>query len=174
MNFTAAERKTLAIIGVLILLFGAIVGGAAAVAAHATDSDDDHLPYVQVAVGDKLTRVYPLQWCDPLMRECQREPRSVGYAPVSVGQTALISVSKEIAQAPWALLAQYYTPRGAELAEHVYLSNSQYTVALASTRERTLVNIEIHAASAVETPQGIPSRGVLAADTTPKKEAAER
>ncbi|GAB17706.1 hypothetical protein GOEFS_037_00090 [Gordonia effusa NBRC 100432] len=177
MNFTAAEKKTLAILAAIALLFGAIVVGGAASLAHNTESD--HRPYMQIAVGDELTRVYPIVWCDVLMRECDpplrsKSTRTKSHVPVNVGQTALVSVSAEIADSPWALIAEYYTPRGITRDEPVYRSGTQYTVALHSTLDRTLINVEIQAPSAVNTDQGFVVRGFLAADTTPKRETAEQ
>ncbi|MFW0791474.1 DUF2771 family protein [Gordonia sp. CPCC 205333] len=177
MNFTAAEKKILAILAAVVALFGAIVVGGAALLAHQTESD--HRPYLQIAVGDELTRVYPIVWCDVLMRDCDpplrsKATRTKSHVPVNVGQTALVSVSADIADSPWALIAEYYTPNGIVRDEPIYPSNTQFTVALRSTVERTLINIEVQAPSAIESPQGFVVRGFLAADTTPKRPTAEQ
>lgn len=174
MNFTAAEKKTLAIVAALIVLFGAVVVGAAVTLARTTSSDRDHLPYLQIAVGDQLTRVYPIVWCDVSMRECDppigsKVNRTTTHVPVRVGQTALLSVSAEIADNPWAMIAEYYTPNGIVRDEPLFPSRSRYTVALTSTLERTLISIEVQAPSAIQTPDGIVVRGFLGVDTLPQQ-----
>lgn len=179
MNFTAAEKKTLALIATLVVLFGAVVVASAVVLARATSSDRDHLPYLQIAVGDQLTRVYPIVWCDVQMRDCDppigsKVNRTTTPVPVRVGQTALVSVSAEIAQNPWAMIAEYYTPNGIVRDEPLYPSNTRYTVALPSTLDRTLISIEVQAPSAVQTPDGIVVRGFLGVDTLPQQPAVKQ
>lgn len=172
MNLSATEKKFLAIGMVALVLFAGIVVGAATLLANTGKTDER--PHVQIAVGDTLTKVDPLIWCDVLMRECDppynsRATRSTAKAPVTVGQSAVVSVPAEIATGPWSLVAEYYTPHGYVRDERILPSNSQYTVVLHSTLERTLVTIQIQAPSAVETPDGFIVRGTFSVDTTPTK-----
>lgn len=169
---SSATKRTLGIVGVLVLLYAAVIVGAAALVAANTDHNDR--PYLQIAVGDQLHRVEPIYWCDVLMRECDPPMKSVvtrskSRIPVTVGETALVSVSQQIATGPWRLVAEYYTPTGIVRDEPFFLSDSTYTVALHSTVERTLLTIEVQAPSAIETSDGVVARGILAADTAPAK-----
>lgn len=175
-NFTAAERKALAIFGVLVLLFGVVVIGGAAGLAQLTKSDDDHRPYMQIAVGDQLTRVYPIIWCDVYMRECDppigsKVTRTKTHVPVKVGETALVSVSEDIASGPWSYTAEYYTPQGLVQVGDVFRSNTRFTIAIPSTAERTLLTIEVKTPSAATESGDFRIRGFLSADTAPQRPA---
>lgn len=172
MRGSRGEKKAAAIAIAVAVVFTAVVGGT--VAALTVGKPRGVVPYLNVAVGDRLTQVRPSQLCDVLMREClvNRSPDvQNARAPLPIGQTAIVSVSKEISDHPWLLYTLYADRNGTIInpdPEPEYQrSGATYTVTLPSTPDRVLVNIEVQPLSAVAEGADQVVRGVLAVNVTP-------
>ncbi|MGV9711101.1 DUF2771 family protein [Gordonia sp. NPDC003424] len=177
MHLTPGEKKSLAIIAAIVVAFVVVVGATVAVLTKDTwsgDGHDDEPGYLQLAIGDRLVRVEPAKWCDVLVRSCDppgAELRPSPHEPIPVGQTTLLSVSEEIAQSPWVLYLLYadrsgkiINPEPEGIAQR---SGSTYTVALRSTPDRVLINVEVQPLSAVTEGDDYVARGILSVNTTP-------
>ncbi|MGV9823990.1 DUF2771 family protein [Gordonia sp. NPDC003429] len=173
MQLRSGEKKAIAIIVVVAVLFVAVVGGT--VAALTVGRHHDEGPYLQLAVGDRLVRVEPSIRCDVFGNNCEPKDLSqatFGHVPVPVGESVLMSVSADIARQPWTLVTQYADARGVITdpdPEPVYKkSGATYTVTLPSTHDHVLVKIEVKVISAQTTATALPFRAVFAVDTTPE------
>ncbi len=173
----SGDKKAIAIIAAVVIAFVVIVGGAVAVLTRDQWSGDDNNNtedlYLQLAVGDRLVRVEPTSMCDVFLKNCQPENDAdihVEKVPVPVGESVVLSVSKDIAKFPWNLVVQYLTPQGLDGTSEPMRSNTTYTTVLHSTPEQILVNIEVQVPSVVSPAgeEGVIARGYLAADTTPQ------
>ncbi|MFW0785453.1 DUF2771 family protein [Gordonia sp. CPCC 206044] len=172
----SGEKKALTIIAAVAVVFVLVVGGTVAFLTRdvwSGDSNDDDDLYLQLAVGDRLIRVEPTLMCDIFLKNCSpSDPRdiSVQRVPIPIGESVLVSASKDVAEWPWNLVVQYLTPRGPEVTSTPMRSESTYTTALHSTPDRVVVNIEVQIPSAVTEPgtDNVMARGFLAADTTPE------
>lgn len=166
---SSGDKKALAIIAGVVVVFVAVVGTAVGVLAATSPSHKDSA-YVQLAVGDKLITVQPLRWCDLYIRDCDPPTgkRPTPHVPVDPDQTVLLSVSQEISDGPWNLTTLYNTPAGLLEVESPQPSGTTFSTALVSTPARALIGITITAASVVSAPDGSTSvaRGVLAIDTS--------
>ena len=173
MQFNSGEKKVVAIIAIVAVVFVAVVGGT--VSALVVGHHHDERGYLHVAIDDELITVRPTEWCDVLMQHCtadQDQALRGQHVPLPVGQSALVSVSEEISEHPWLLYALYADRSGKLIdpdPEPMYkASGSTYTVALHSTPDRVLVNIEVQPLSAVVVGgQFQVARGVLALNTPP-------
>ena len=108
MQLRSGEKKAIAIIVVVAVLFVAVVGGT--VAALTVGRHHDEGPHLQLAVGDRLVRVEPSIRCDVFGNNCEPKDLSqatFGHVPVPVGESVLMSVSADIARQPWTLVTQY-------------------------------------------------------------------
>lgn len=175
MHVNSGEKKALAIIAAVVVAFVVIVGGTVAVLTKDQWSGDstEEQPYLQLAVGDRLVRVDPTRMCDVFLKNC--EPKRMADAqvqrvPVPVGESVMLSVSKDIAEWPWNLVIQYLTPEGLDGTSVPMRSNSTYTTVLHSTPDRILINVEVQVPSAIADAQNnnVIARGYLAADTSPQ------
>lgn len=177
MQLNSSEKKTLTIIAAVAVVFVVIVGVTVAVLTHGSHEEKDR-PYLQLAIGDRLTRVDPAQMCDVFLKNC--EPARVADVhvpkiPVPVGDAVVLSVSNSIAEFPWKLVTQYWTPGGPVEDTEQYGSGTTYSEVLHSSPDRILINIEVQLPSVVPV-SGVPdedsadtyARGYLAADTTPE------
>ncbi|SIS16765.1 DUF2771 family protein [Williamsia sterculiae] len=167
---SSGEKKALAIILVVAVVFVAVVGGL--VFALTSGHDDPDEPYLQVTSGSHFARVRPSVWCDVKLEKCDppagTQARRPAAFPVQPGDTLMLSVSADIASGPWFLVTQYATPRGVqEPGIAVKLSKTTYTEVLRSTADRTLVSVEVQVPSAVAVGDQTNVRGYLSLDTTP-------
>jgi hypothetical protein len=169
-RLTTGEKKFFAIATITVLLFVAVVGGT--VAALVSRHENDDVPYLHVANGDKLTRVEPLIYCGIDMSGCKGslngKPTRI---PVQAGDTVMVSLSSDLSVGPWTLVVQYLTGDKNDdfenTAEEFYGSGSKRTITLASTRDRVLATIEIKQPSQMEKDGGFIPRGIWGIDTLP-------
>ena len=169
---SSGEKNAVATIATVALLFVAVVGTTVGVLV-ATSKSEEHKPYFQLAVGTSLHTVDPVRWCeidlskcDPPLNQKQSETPRVD---VETGQSVLLSVSKDIAEAPWNLTTLYWTPKGLIEKEDPQASGETFSVTLHSRPNRILLGVTINVASVISSPDGTTTlaRGVLAADTSP-------
>ena len=171
MYLRSGEKKALAIITAVAVLFVAVVG--TAVFLLVRDAPREHQPYLHVATDDGLHQIDTVRWCDLFLRGCDppldRPQRDTPHVPVPIGTTAVLSVSTSIGEGPWTLIALYSTPRGPYEDEKTYASGSRYTVILRSRPDSVLLGITVNLPSAIINQDGTlgPARGVLAVDTKP-------
>lgn len=166
------SRKA-ATIGIAVLVvFTAVVGGTVALLTVGKPRSSD--AYLNVAIGDRLTKVHPTQWCDLLLRGCRAatSPEILNARmPLPIGESAMVSVSPEIADQPWLLYALYADRNGTIInpnPEPQYQSSGEtYTVTLPSTPDRVLLNIEVQPLSAVAQGDDQVVRGILALNVAP-------
>lgn len=70
----------------------------------------DSRPEVTFYSHGESVRVGPVQYCDPLARECAKpRPSAVGSLEVPPGMPLQISVPEEIARTPWQVVFRYRT-----------------------------------------------------------------
>ncbi|MFW0795944.1 DUF2771 family protein [Gordonia sp. CPCC 205515] len=177
MHLNSGEKKTLAIIAAIVVAFVVVVGATVAVLTKDTWSGDGHDDegYLQLAIGDDLVRVEPAKWCDVLVRECDppgAELRPSPHEPIPAGESALMSVSQEIAESPWVLYLMYADRNGKIINPEpegiAQRSDSTYTQVLRSTPDRVLINVEVQPLSAVTEGDDYVARGILSVNTTPE------
>lgn len=178
MQLNSGEKKTVAIIAAVVVAFVVVVGATVAVLTKDTWSGDDHHEepgYLQLAVGDQLVRVEPAKWCDVLVRECDppgTELRPSPHVPIPTGETALLTVSNNIAESPWVIYLMYADKNGTivdpEPEGIAQRSDTTYTRELRSTPDRVLVNVEVQPLSAVTEGDDYVARGILSVNTTPE------
>ena len=173
MRFNSGEKRAVAIIASVAVVFVAVVGGT--VGALVAGNHHDDRGYLHVAIDDELITVKPTEWCDVLMQRCtadQDQALRGQHVPLPVGQSAMLSVSEDISEHPW-LLYRLYADRNGVIVNpnptpEYKTSGSTYTVELPSRSDRVLVNIEVQPLSAVVVDgQYQVARGVLSLNTTP-------
>lgn len=166
----SGEKKAVTIILVVAVVFVAVVGVTVGFLVAGTSSQKDEA-YMHIAVGDELHTVQPTAWCTVLGENCVTHP-GVNRVPVPIGESAVVSVSHQIAEGPWGLVTQYARADGTvynvDPIPAFQLSGHTYTVVLPSTPDRVLVNVEVQSLSAVAQGDTINLRGLLSADTTPE------
>lgn len=167
MSLSTGEKKFAIITAIVAVLFVAIVGGT--VAALTVDHESSDVPYLQVASGSELVRVEPLIYCDIDGTDCEGSlddpPTRI---PVAVGDTAMISLSDDLAIGPWTVVVQYLTADGFDTGtETFYGSDTRRVITLASTEDKILAAVEIRQPSQVEVEGQFVPRGVWGLDTLP-------
>nr|WP_249361847.1 DUF2771 family protein [Gordonia araii] len=171
---SASEKKFLALLGVAVLVFSTVVVGAGAFWASRTDVD--HRPYATISVGSTYTQAYPTVLCDRQLAGCDGDfrknyPDRHTRFPVPIGQTMRVRLSPDVADDPWAIVAQYLTPTGSELVLKTFRPfTGNESVYLASTRERVLINVEISLPAGLlagDSDDQLVRRGYFAINTTP-------
>lgn len=173
MQFNSGEKKAVAIIAIVAVVFTGVVGGI--VSALVIGNHHDDRGYLHVAIDDELVTVRPTEWCDVLMQNCtadQNQALRGQRAPLPIGQSATLSVSEDISDHPWLLYLLYADRNGVIInpdpTPEYKSSGSTFTVELPSRPDRVLVNIEVQPLSAVVVDgQYQVARGVLALNTTP-------
>ncbi|MFT4125344.1 MAG: DUF2771 family protein [Gordonia sp. (in: high G+C Gram-positive bacteria)] len=163
------DKKAIAILVLVAVVFVAVVGGTVATLV-ATGNSHREKGYAQLAVGDRLHRIEPAMWCTVYGGDCVTDP-GIHRVPVPPGTSVVLSVSREIAEGPWGLVTQYAHADGTVIDDnpqpHLQLSGETYTVVLPSRPDQVLVNIEIQPLSVSVQGDEIALRGLLAVDTTP-------
>ena len=173
MHFNSGEKKAVAIIAIVAVVFTGVVGGI--VSALVVGKHHDERGYLHVAIDDQLITVKPTEWCDVLMQNCtadQDQALRGQHAPLPIGQSAMLSVSENISDHPWLLYLLYADRNGVIInpdpTPEYKTSGSAFTLELPSRPDRVLVNIEVQPLSAVVVDgQFQVARGVLALNTTP-------
>ena len=173
MQFNSGEKKAVAIIAIVAVVFTGVVGGI--VSALVIGNHHDDRGYLHVAIDDELVTVRPTEWCDVLMQNCtadQDQALRGQHAPLPIGQSAMLSVSENISDHPWLLYLLYADRNGVIInpdpTPEYKTSGSAFTLELPSRPDRVLVNIEVQPLSAVVVDgQFQVARGVLALNTTP-------
>lgn len=167
MRLSPGEKKFVAIVTIVAVLFVAVV--ATSVAVLTAGHKDDDAPYVQVASGSDLVRVEPLMYCTINLSECDGTPMNKPTrVPVDVDDTLVVSLSADLSVGPWTLIIQYLTKDGyVDGGEVVYRSGSKHTITVPSTKDKILAAIEIKQPSQVEVAGGYAPRGIWGIDTLP-------
>ncbi|MFT4044790.1 MAG: DUF2771 family protein [Gordonia sp. (in: high G+C Gram-positive bacteria)] len=170
MQLRSGEKKAIAIIAIVTALFVVVVG--ATVAALTAGRQHDDRGYLQMAIGKQLHRVEPVRWCDLFLRVCDpplsQIQRTTPHTPVPIGESVVMSVSKNIAEGPWTLALVYSTPHGIVEDETTQESGSSFTTVINSRADRVLVGITVTPASVIQNgPTSVYPRGVLTVQTAP-------
>ncbi|MDS1116071.1 DUF2771 family protein [Gordonia westfalica] len=168
---SSGEKKALSIIAIVVVVFVAVVG--TSVFFLTRDDDKNHEPYLHLAVGDQLHTIEPRWWCNLMLTSCDPEftaKRPTAKVPVPVGTTVMLTVSSEIADGLWNLLAVYRTPDN--LADEVEYKHTtpgeRYSMTLESTPDRVLLGVTVVPASArLDQNDELLPRGELAVETAP-------
>ncbi|ALG83798.1 DUF2771 family protein [Gordonia phthalatica] len=176
------DKKALAIIGAVVVAALVIIAGATALLVRGHEKP---LPTVALTAEDGLAQVEPSFWCSEKLTDCRNLQlnadgtpviRTVDH-PVRIGDETWVSVPEEISSSPWALLAEFATPRGLERVQWIHLPDEKSTQVLKSTPDRVLIGIEVSVVSAVQLPApgqkeatdegDFPFRGVFSVRTLP-------
>ncbi|MFT4200365.1 DUF2771 family protein [Gordonia sp. (in: high G+C Gram-positive bacteria)] len=172
-------KKTLALIGVALLAYAAVIVGASMFWASRTHVDER--PSATLWAGDEKTHAYPTVLCNYQMKDCDGnflkvDPARITRFPVAIGQTLRLRLSDNVAEDPWSIVAQYVTPNGSELLLKDFLPKTgTQSLTLTSTRERVLINVEISLPSALlsgDSDTDLVRRGYIAINTTPTGDKA--
>ncbi|MGB3301973.1 DUF2771 family protein [Gordonia sp. (in: high G+C Gram-positive bacteria)] len=173
------DKKALAILGAVIVAALVIIAGATTLLVRGHEKP---LPTVAFQAGDDLTQASTPLWCSATMTDCKFARANGDVSPivadhaVAIGDQAVISVPKEVADGPWALIAEYATKQGIQRVQYLHMPNEMFTQVLRSEPDRVLLGIEVSAISAVmEQVPGQPEstdgdlaiRGVFAVRTLP-------
>ena len=113
MQFNSGEKKAVAIIAIVAVVFTGVVGGI--MSALVVGKHHDERGYLHVAIDDQLITVKPTEWCDVLMQNCtadQDQALRGQHAPLPIGQSAMLSVSENISDHPWLLYLLYADRNG--------------------------------------------------------------
>lgn len=170
---SSAEKKAIAIILIVAMVFVVIVGSTVAALTVGHHDENDDLPYLQIAAGKKFTRVEPMVWCSVQLTACHpanvNNPHPPTRFAVDPGDTVVLTVSDELATGPWRLVSQFLTPAGGITRSQYFRPNSTYTLTIPTSRDRTLVTLEVQAPSQVQTAENeFVIRGYLGVDTRPE------
>ena len=154
MNLQPQEKKTLAILaaGAVAMLAVIAVATTLLVRGH-----HEELPRISLTADRHNVRAEPVFWCDVKLTDCKPfDPRPLPEIPidpvdfpVTAGKTLTLSVPQEVAEGPWALVAQYSTPRGLQATQWIHHSESTFTQVLKTSPDRVLMGVEITPLSAV-------------------------
>lgn len=180
MNLTSSEKKTIALIGAAVLLYGALIVGAAALWASRTTVDER--PFAELSTsGKQFARAYPTVLCDYEKKHCDGDflrvdPNRVTRFPVPIGQTLSIRLSDEVSGDPWSIIAQYVTPNGSQLLlKNFAPKTGTQILRLASTRTHVLINVQINLPAKLlvrDSDYELATRGLIAVNTIPEGEKA--
>ncbi|MEH3154735.1 MAG: DUF2771 family protein [Gordonia paraffinivorans] len=155
-SLTRGEKKVGLIGGAVILIAALVVVGGVYLL---TRDGFDEKPYVQATTGKSLVTVDPTIFCGIDLSDCQQgEPGTFAKKlPVPAGQSVLVSVSKEIASAPWVLTLEYLTPRGFEQRPPQFFApNEKFSFTARSTPDAVLSTIEVRLPSSRVDTSGAP------------------
>ena len=155
-SLTRGEKKFGLIAGTVILIAALVVVGSVYLL---TRDGFDEQPSVQATTGKNLVTVEPTIFCGIDLSDCrQGEPGTFAKKlPVPAGQSVLVSVSKEIASAPWVLTLEYLTPRGFEQRPPQFFApNEKFSFTARSTPDAVLSTIEVRLPSSRVDTSGAP------------------
>ncbi|MGW0037760.1 DUF2771 family protein [Gordonia sp. NPDC003376] len=170
----SGEKKAVAIIALVAIVFVAVVGSAVGVLVATDQSKDEDAVYLHLSVGDQLHTIEPVRWCDVFLTECSppatQPQRETPHVPVPTGTSVLLSVPSEIASGPWNLIALYATPKGVYEDSRILQSGTTFTVKLDSQPDRVLIGVTVIVPSAVVNADGTidTARGQLTVQTAPE------
>lgn len=145
------DKKALGIIGAVVIAALVIIAGATALLVRGHEKP---IPTVAFQAGDHLTEAEPSYWCSVNMDDCRGVDAKGRFKlrtydhPVAVGERVTLSVPKEIAEGPWALIAEYATPRGIVRVLYPHMPSTLYTQILHSEPGRVLMGVELSSISA--------------------------
>lgn len=167
-SLTRGEKKFILIAGAVVVVAALIVAGSVW---FLTRDGFEEKPYVQATTGKDLVRVEPTIYCGIDLSDCrQGTPGTFAKRlAVPVGSGVLVSVSKAIASAPWALTLEYLTPTGFEQQPpRFFTPGERFSFTARSSPDAILSNIEVRLPSSRVDTSGAPiTRAFWSINTLP-------
>ena len=122
----------------------------------ACGDDPPPRPEVTFSAQGNTVSTRPFLHCDVMVTQCERDEAAMARMRVPPGQQVMVTVPREVAEAPWSVVVQYRTAAGEQkepetVATFVPNERSDYTVSLPGTGDQ-LQTVEVKQASAKQEP----------------------